>query len=254
MIQYGEFKDRSKNKFSRHLQILIAKRVLKFATKTANLNPESTSILEIGCAMGNGFRAAQQLNFRTYDGVEPTPALANYFREHFKKEVVEAKLPNLDSIPNCTFDLCFSINVLEHSLNHIDAAMWLEEMLRVVDYGGIILIVTPNVKDYGVYFWDCDWTHSFPTTPNRLQQLCEGVGLQVLSSKSLIFGSSSKALAAIAYVSRRIFPTRIIDNICSRYGKNSLGSNFAMLFFWGMCCVVAQKPSVESSFINGRSL
>jgi len=69
------------------------------------------------------------------------------------------------------FDVSFAANFLEHMLDFRHAYDLMDEMKRVVRPGGLVCHCVPNVMDWGLQFWNGDYTHSFPTTPRRIAQL-----------------------------------------------------------------------------------
>jgi hypothetical protein len=56
-----------------------------------------------------------------------------------------------------------------------------EESARVVRPGGTIILMFPNAYANGSLFWEMDYTHGYFTTPRRVRQMCENVGLDVVA-------------------------------------------------------------------------
>ena len=179
MDEYSEFLQRANFKPSRGIQKWLAKRILRIAFSKSGLNPKTSSVVEIGSGVGLYANVLKDLNVKRYLAVEPNRVLAEYCRSTFHVEVIEESLPNLTSIKDESADFSFSINVLEHSETPSAAIDWIKEILRITKVGGFSLIVCPDIRDYGSYFWDSDWTHSFPTSPSRLRQICKGLNLEI---------------------------------------------------------------------------
>jgi hypothetical protein len=53
------------------------------------------------------------------------------------------------------------------------------EMCRIVRPGGCVAITSPDLMWVGNYFWDCDYSHNFPTSARRLYQLFLDQGLEI---------------------------------------------------------------------------
>lgn len=240
MEEYSEFLSRSQSKLSKNLQVSAATRMLKKTFHHIEA-PRDSKFLEIGAALGVGYLALRKNGGSQYTAVEPNSALNSYMLDTFGVSAINEELPNLTKLDSEQYDCVFSFNVLEHAKNHQEALDWVREMTRVCKTNGFILIVCPDIRDYGNYFWDSDWTHGYPTTPNRIAQLCKGLGLKILYSESLHFGFNSKILAFTAVMIGRLIPARFLDAIFSRFGKRNLVSSFLMMFSWGEVNVLVKK-------------
>jgi hypothetical protein len=69
----------------------------------------------------------------------------------------------------------YDLVLMEHFIEHMDspasARELVEAVYRSLSRDGLILIVAPDFLMHGSNFWDCDYTHSFVTTLQRLSQL-----------------------------------------------------------------------------------
>jgi SAM-dependent methyltransferase len=81
---------------------------------------------------------------------------------------------------NHTCDLVVASHVLEHAGTVRDAQELIAEMKRVARKGGCLVIVSPDFLWAGKYFWDCDYSHTFPTSARRLHQLLLDQGVEVV--------------------------------------------------------------------------
>lgn len=80
---------------------------------------------------------------------------------------------------DCVYDAVVASHVLEHMSGFQQATTMVSEMCRVVRPGGCIGIVSPDFLWVGPYFWDVDYSHSFPTSARRLHELFLDQGLEV---------------------------------------------------------------------------
>jgi SAM-dependent methyltransferase len=78
-------------------------------------------------------------------------------------------------------DVVIASHVLEHSNGLTEAQQFIAEMARIVRTGGCITIVSPDVLWAGQYFWDCDYSHNFPTSSRRLYHMLLDQGLEVVN-------------------------------------------------------------------------
>ena len=241
MEHYGEYLARTSH--GEKLQRWMVKSTLKQFIKKAKLTPEETSILDIGAGLGRGARASAELNFKTYTGVEPSPKLAEYCRNQ-KIVIVENSLPNLDLIDDETFDAAYMLHVLEHAPNYFEARDWCKEALRTLRPGGVLLLASPNILDYKEYFWSCDWSHGYPTAPQRISQICLDLEHELVFSGSLHLGRVNVLSAAFAHVISFLLPTRICDRITMRLVGRPLASNLKIACLWGLSFVVLRKREV----------
>lgn len=234
MQEYSEFFRRKQPKYSANILLGIQKRILKstliYGDKWNNAN-----VCEIGSGRGSGYLAAKKLNLVNYLGVEPVP---NPIQDY---PIIAESLPKLQSIKNESFELVYSFHVLEHASGHSEALSWITEMKRILKVNGILLVSCPDIRDYRNFFWDCDWTHGYPVTPNRLRQLCDALDLEVLELTTYYFGLNSKVFILLVSFIRMFFPTKLLDIICGFFGLRPYASNFSMLIFWGEATVVARK-------------
>ncbi len=143
-----------------------------------------------------------------------------------------------------------SIHVIEHAPTYLDARSWIAEMVRVTKPGGYVLVAAPDIRDYGNYFYDSDWSHGYPTTPARITQIFYDLGVDLKFSGSMHLGSTSKIAAVLAHIINFIIPTRLIDQITSLIVKRPLATGLKIALVWGLSMVIVQKPKKSDSQIS----
>jgi SAM-dependent methyltransferase len=82
-------------------------------------------------------------------------------------------------------DVVVASHVLEHSNDSAQAQALVSEMIRIVREGGCVAIVSPDLLWVGKYFWDCDYSHSFPTSSRRLYHMFVDQGLEIVTLEYL---------------------------------------------------------------------
>lgn len=108
---------------------------------------KAQTILEVGCANGRLYRQLRQYGFQgNYSGIE----MADYIIQQNTQKHPEAdwKCSTAYSIPfsDASFDICFSLYVLEHLVYPERALM---EMMRVVKPNGRLVLVFPDFVESG---------------------------------------------------------------------------------------------------------
>lgn len=236
---YDEFLDRASYNNTEFLHVFITRKIVTEFLKRTQSTPEVSSIMEIGPGTGRGADCCRELEFQSYIGVEPNSRLADYCRKK-GHAVLEEHLPNL-SVPSSSFDLLFSIHVLEHAPTYLNAIDWCKEMMRVVRPGGYILVVAPNIMEFKNYFWNGDWSHGFPTTPNRIVQVFNDLGGKVIYSGNFHLGSSSWYIGVLSKLVSRFFPTTIVDLFSNKFFGRPLGTGLQQGALLGLAYVIIEK-------------
>jgi SAM-dependent methyltransferase len=238
--QYDEYLARSSWKYSEWAQNYVAKRLVALSFKITKLKPEESSVLEIGTGTGRVTKEFLRANTHSFQAVEPTTALRNHVINKHGVEVFADALPNLTSVAG-EFDMVFSLHVLEHAPSYLDARNWLLEMKRVVKPGGYVVVAAPNLLDYKSAFWDSDWSHGWPTTPNRIQQLMVDTGLEVVMSQSIHAGIKGRLAASVCHFADLILPTRALDALGMALVKRPLGTGVKIALIWGLTYAVGKR-------------
>lgn len=241
MGQYDEYLVRSKWDYSEWAHRLVARNLVKLTFKICNLEPEKAGVLEIGT--GTGRIAAEFLKLKTkqFLAIEPTTALREHVESSLGITVFPDALPNLTSL-KIDSDIVFSLHVLEHAPTYHDARSWVKEMARVTKPGGFVVIAAPNILDFKEAFWDSDWSHGYPTSPNRVRQLVDDIGLEVKLADSVHVGLKGRLASTLCHLISVVLPTRLFDRIGMTLVRRPLGTGLKIALIWGLTFVVAQKP------------
>jgi SAM-dependent methyltransferase len=238
---YKEFLERSTWGPAENFHNWNTRAILKAFQKVSCISPDQTSIVEIGAGSGRGGRQASRLGFKDYLGIEPQLAMADHCKLVHNLRIVSEGLPNLTSIQDESFDALFAIHVLEHAPTYETALLWVKEMLRILKPGGRILLVAPDIRDCGAYFWDQDWSHGYPTTPLRVTQLLQGLDVSIEISTTIRLGSVNPFKKCLARLIALLIPTRLVDSITIRVIGRPLASGLKIATLWGSVFIVGRK-------------
>lgn len=239
---YDEFADRNGWGPGQPLQRWLSRRILSELLRVSSIKPANTRLLEVGCGSGNTGRAAIDLGFLSYMAVEPNPILADVARAKVAPcQVVQARLPELTPELIGVADVAVAIHVIEHARSGYEAHDWVDALRRTVTPGGLILIVSPDVRDFKASFWDIDWSHGFPTTTTNLSQICLDLGMEIVCSKKMRSGTIRSIPTALALGVSLLIPTRILDALSRRIVHRDLATGFKVAVLWGVTFVVAKN-------------
>jgi 2-polyprenyl-3-methyl-5-hydroxy-6-metoxy-1,4-benzoquinol methylase/ribosomal protein S27E len=108
---------------------------------------QTEALLEVGIGFGTFCSELKSRNvFKRVVGVEPTPDLAQTCRDR-GIEVIEKPVELIDSAEVGLFDVVASFEVIEHLFSPRD---FVEQMLRLLKPGGLMMLTCPNAKGFDV--------------------------------------------------------------------------------------------------------
>jgi SAM-dependent methyltransferase len=236
-----------------YAQILLHKKLIDKFLKHENLNlpNEEISVVEVGC--GSGRIALEFLNrgYR-YSAIEPTDSmrhatfalLANAGIHRSSFEIFQQRLPSTPKKLEKKVDFVVMIHVLEHAKSGYEAREWLESVNKILKPGGLLLIVSPDSVDYKWNFYDCDWSHAFPTTRSNVTELLLDVDFKILKASEIRSWISNPIGKFFLGIIREIFPFKTINLIGKILLKQELlGTGFGVGFLFKNIFIVAQSRS-----------
>lgn len=168
---YDFWKQKRVTPIGRHWSLQAARYTLR------RLEAVSTSlrrIVEVGPGRGP-FTAVCRAAGIGYTAVDANPGLLTALDPTPGVCAFVPPLPMHDAV--C--DAVVASHVLEHAPGLPQAEAMLGEMRRIVRPGGCVAITSPDLLWYRNYFWDCDYSHNFPTSARRLYQLFLDQGFEI---------------------------------------------------------------------------
>ncbi|MGL1903660.1 MAG: class I SAM-dependent methyltransferase [Fibrobacterales bacterium] len=146
--------------------------------------PPEAKICEIG--PGRGELASLITNTHSnYTGIEESEHASFLLKDKFS--IIHSSAPPLP-LEDSSHDVCVLSHVLEHFPSVDSISSLYNEIHRILKPNGIILIATPNILDMKASFYDCDWTHQFPTSPYRLRRIAEDHNFTVIKERYIYLG------------------------------------------------------------------
>jgi SAM-dependent methyltransferase len=133
----------------------------------ADRKPE---ILEIGPGHGEFAARLMAAGYKNYDVVEPNDILRAKLQALGARGVKSYFIPDLLE-PDESYDAIIVCDVFEHLNDARDAQRFVSESKRVLRKGGILFILSPDLMDWKEDFYNCDFSHSNPTTVRRTHEM-----------------------------------------------------------------------------------
>ena len=125
--------------------------------------------LELGPGRGHFAREIISLGWQ-YQAVDASPAVLRLLREE-GIEVLQSFVPPMPAEAGGGYDLVLMEHFIEHMDSPASARALVDSICQSLSPNGLIIIVSPDFLAHRSNFWDCDYTHSFVTTVERLRQL-----------------------------------------------------------------------------------
>ncbi len=170
-------------------------------------HPRIVRMLEIGPGLGEIAKIGMAAQI-DYHAIEMNFTRASALR----KSGVSIAISYVPPIPakDEKFDAVVVHNVIEHMPDFSAAIRFLGEIVRVTRGNGLVFINSPDYLAATRHFWDADYTHNFPVTMRRLNQMFRDQGLEIVN-KGYFSGPISGGSATLASWSARCFPVEGIS-------------------------------------------
>ncbi len=164
-------------------RVLVGARVdsmLKAVKK--HLDLKNADVLEVGPGKGYISRVLRK-NGANVHLIEPGSALKEKLAAEGFENIKDYFVPPIQEDDE-SMDLIVMDNVFEHLHYHEKATEMLEEAHRVLRPGGAIMIHCPEILSWGALFWNGDYTHNYPTSRRRLEQMFADYDFEILVNRN----------------------------------------------------------------------
>jgi len=152
---------------------------------------ERGHLLDVGCGNGSFLDMMQQLGWEVV-GVDPDGEAVSTARRIFGLKVFQGSLDDV-KFPDNHFDAITMNHVIEHVY---DPVILLKECHRVLKPGGVLVVVTPNIKSMGHYMFCEHWRglevprHLLLFSPQTLRACTETAGLHIEEIRTTASGAT----------------------------------------------------------------
>jgi len=144
---------------------------LQFAFLSHHLPDErDVEILEIGPGHGEFAARVMAAGYGNYDVVEPNSTLRAKLQTLGVRNAKSYLIPDLREADE-SYDAIIICDVFEHLNDAREAQRFVSEAKRVLRKGGILCILSPDLMDWKEDFYNCDFSHSNPTTVRRTHEM-----------------------------------------------------------------------------------
>ena len=151
---------------------------LRFLSRHLPVDPKP-EILEIGAGYGDFAARLVAAGYTNYDVVEPNITLLAKLEARGVRRAKSYLIPDLPETDE-SYDAIILCDVFEHLNDAREARRFVSEARRVLRKGGILFILSPDFMDWKDDFYNCDYSHSNPTTVRRTHELFLDEGFSTL--------------------------------------------------------------------------
>ena len=139
-------------------------------------------------------------------------------------------------------DVVWMSHVIEHARDFVEAREIAGAAFRRLEPGGHVVVIAPDVLSWGAWFWEIDWSHGWPTSLGRIEQLLGDAGFRVVFARHTTAGVVSPVGSALLYGLFALVPFRLIDVLARALTGRRLALSFMSMFGWRHVYVIATKP------------
>ena len=235
---YSEyFMNRKPSPFSEKSIRFWHKRMLMIAAKWIPAL-HTKSILEIG--VGHGFFAevCQQKQI-TYQGLEMNAEQADLLKAS-GHDIIAVMVPPIPA--GEAVQVIWLSHILEHAPSYVIAKEMLLACHERLDPEGYVVIIAPDCLHWKERFWSCDWSHGFPTSLTRVEQLLHETNFSVHRSMYHTLSLTNPVAAwSISTFFRWCLPVEILDYFFQRYTGHRFCQAFMGVFGLRQIYLIGKK-------------
>ena len=196
--------------------------------------------LEFGPGRGHFAREVLGLSWE-YLAIDGSPSVLKLLRED-GIQVIQSFVPPMPTEANTGYDLVLMEHFIEHMDSPASARVLTESVHQALSPNGLIFIVAPDFLMHGTNFWDCDYTHSFVTTAQRLRQLLLDCDFKICYAGYETLGIQNSFLTwLISVLTNILFITRLPQLISLLFKGSADLSNKWKNVLLRSCVIVGQK-------------
>lgn len=180
MSFFGHFSSNRATSLGNWLTRKTIKQQYAFVRKNSSLTTAS-EILEIGPGRGEFIAQFIKAGFANCDIIEPDDLLRQHCQQMPIRRVYSQELPPI-SAPDLSYDLVIMCDVFEHMNDPTTAKNVLREVRRVLKPNGYLFLLCPDYNHWKEDFFNCDFSHSNPTTVRRTNQMLHNLELRPIAT------------------------------------------------------------------------
>ncbi len=176
-------------------------RILAYLEK---IQPEKGLLFDVGAATGILLNLAQERGWNP-EGIDPSTWAVKTAKGNYGLDILEGDFESADLAPN-RYAAVAMVDFIEHVPDPLAA---LHQARLILKEGGVLCLVTPDIKSLAACITGSRWWHYRPAhlayfTRQSLQTLLARAGFQVLKTRRYIWTFSAH------YLLTRIAPAKIL--------------------------------------------
>jgi SAM-dependent methyltransferase len=199
----------------------------------------SRRVIEVGAGWGFFASACRERGI-AYEGIELDEQQAAALREQGFAVSAAAIPPFPNGEP---VQLVWMSHVLEHARDYLHAMQMVRAAFDRLDPNGHLVILGPDVLAWKEEFWNCDWSHGYPTSRRRVEQLLTEAGFEITTSRSHVATFDNVFVVAVLAALFRLVPYNLIDGLLMRTIGRPLAYSFMGVYGWKQILVLGKKPA-----------
>jgi len=197
------------------------------------------SVLEIGPGKGDfGLRCLEE--DIAYRAIECNENVCNNLRAS-GLDVTQSLVPPFpEDIPAA--DCVVAMHVLEHMSTLEQAIAFIEGVRAKLKEGGLVLIVSPDIRYSKEWFWAVNYSHNYVTSVSRISQLLNenGFDIELATNRCSCF---FYPWSHLVWILSKFIPYRLLERLSGRnYVKKSVWTN-ARITLTPKAFVIARKKT-----------
>jgi len=204
-------------------------RILSFLEK---LKPEKGKLFDVGAATGILLYLARKRGWEI-DGVEPSKWAVNHASKKYGIDIREGIFEEI-KLPLNFYDAVTMIDLIEHIPN---PKIGIEKAHKILKKGGILCIVTPDVRSFMAKFFGKKWWHFRPAhlsyfSKRSLRYLLENSGFEICKERRYVWTFSLYYLLSRLKIFTPLLKSHRISSLWKRIPlKLALGDSLEMYAF-----------------------
>ena len=199
----------------------------------------SPYIVEIGIGHCYLAKLCQDLNIR-YQGFDNSQSLVDIYKE-YGYDIHCRSIPPFPKYKECV--TVWISHVLEHMASAYEARNFLLSIYQNIEPGSNVVIICPDYRDWNFFFWDCDWSHGYPTTLNRINQLLTDVGFIPSFAKHHRYGSTLPVVRLFALLCNALIFNKFVSFLSRLFTNKDYPASMLSLMGYRQIYLIASKPA-----------
>lgn len=221
--------------FGENFHILYYRRLFKIASRKKIILNKQQSLLEIGPGYSSFYKECIKRGI-SYQAIERNKLNAEKLN-NLQIKITCASVPPFPDGEKV--DIIWMAHVVEHLPDYISVRKLLVDAKKRLNKYGKVVIISPDILSWGNYFW-LDWTHNYPTSLDRIEQVLQEAGYKVIHSFHHTATFTNPFVVFFLTNLFRIIPVNFLDTIFKKIFKRRFVRSYAVLFGWRQIFVVGE--------------